>query len=53
MDLNYLLHRHQISLYMAENAACDRSRSAHRELARNYAAEIASVRFQRRPELAA
>lgn len=53
MDLNYLYHRHQISLFMAENAACERSREAHRGFAKAYAAEIASARFERRPECAA
>lgn len=53
MDLNYLLERHQVSLFMAENAACDRSRAAHGALAKAYAAEIASVRFERRPDCAA
>ena len=53
MDLNYLLHRRQVSLFMAENGACERSRAAHRELAKGYAAEIASARFERRPEVAA
>lgn len=53
MDLNYLLRRHQISLFMAENAHSEKAREAHRELAKGYAAEIASVRFERRPECAA
>ena len=53
MDLSYLYHRHQISLAMAANAACDRSRAVHSELAKAYAAEIASARFERRPEMAA
>jgi hypothetical protein len=53
MDLSYLNHRHQISLAMAANAACERSRAVHSELAKAYAAEIASARFERRPEMAA
>ena len=53
MDLSYLNHRHQVSLAMAQNAACDRSRAVHRALANAYAAEIASARFERRPEMAA
>ena len=53
MDLNYLFHRHQVSLFMAENAACERSRAAHDALAKAYAAEIASARFERRPEMSA
>jgi hypothetical protein len=41
MDLNYLYHRHGISLMMAEQAACKRSRNAHRSFATAYADEIA------------
>ena len=52
MDLNYLLRRHQVSLFMAENGACERSRAAHDALAKAYAAEIASARHERRPEVA-
>ncbi len=40
MDLNYLYHRHGISLMLAEQASCDRSRDAHRELAAGYATRI-------------
>lgn len=40
MDLNYLYHRHQVSLHMAENAACDESRRAHLSLVAAYAAKI-------------
>lgn len=43
-DLNYLYQRHQISLYMSDNAACERSRSAHRGLSEAYASLIASAR---------
>lgn len=43
-DLNYLYRRHQISLYMSEHAACERSRDAHRELTAAYAALITSAR---------
>jgi hypothetical protein len=53
MDLNYLLHRHQLSLFMAENAASEQARLAHRQLAEAYAAQIASLRFERPPEMAA
>jgi hypothetical protein len=52
MDLNYLRHRHQVSLFMAQSAASEPAREAHRGLAKAYAAEIASVRFERRPECA-
>lgn len=44
MDLNYLYHRHQISLFMADNADCERSRRVHRELADGYAARIAQAK---------
>ena len=43
-DLNYLYQRHQISLYMSEHAACERSRSAHRGLTEAYASLIATSR---------
>ena len=41
MDLNYLYHRHGVSLIMAERAGCDRSRRAHHSLAAAYAERIA------------
>jgi hypothetical protein len=41
MDLNYLYHRHGISLMMAERAACAQARAAHRGFATAYAGEIA------------
>jgi hypothetical protein len=44
MDLNYLYHRHQISLFMADNAASEEARCIHRELAERYAGRIADVR---------
>jgi hypothetical protein len=48
MDLNYLYHRHGVSLVMAARASCDRSRDAHRSLAAGYAERIAGlVRFNR------
>lgn len=49
MDLNYLYQRHQVSLFMAENAACDEARRAHRELANSYAARIAGAKCPRPP----
>lgn len=48
MDLNYLYHRHQVSLYMSDHAGCDRSRVAHRGFTRAYAALIACARQQAR-----
>jgi hypothetical protein len=44
MDLNYLYHRRQVSLFMAENAAGEDSRRAHRAFADSYAARIASAK---------
>lgn len=49
MDLNYLYQRHQISLYMAEHAASEPARLAHRELTAGYAARIAGVKSSRQP----
>ena len=43
MDLNYLYHRHGVSLLMADQASCERSRIAHRELASAYAGQIAAA----------
>ena len=40
MDLNYLLHRHQVSLMRAEAANSVESRYAHKALARGYAERI-------------
>jgi hypothetical protein len=38
---------------LSENAVIEQARVAHRELAKGYAAKIASARFERRPEHAA
>jgi hypothetical protein len=40
MDLNYLYHRHQVSLFNADNAACEEARRAHLSLVASYAARI-------------
>ena len=40
MDLNYLYHRHGISLLMAARARCEAARNAHRQLAAGYADRI-------------
>ena len=40
MDLNYLYQRQQISLFNADNAACDRSRRVHQSMADAYGALI-------------
>lgn len=47
MDLNYLYHRRQVSLFMADNAACERSRDAHRQLAGGYGRKIAQLQPHR------
>ena len=47
MDLNYLYHRHQVSLFMADNAASEQARKVHGELARRYAADIADMKTRR------
>jgi hypothetical protein len=44
MDLNYLLHRHQVSLMQAETAQCAEARHSHLGLAREYAVQIERVR---------
>ena len=52
MDLNYLYHRHGVSLIMAACASCDRSRDAHRSLAAAYAKRIAGAVRSKREVLA-
>jgi hypothetical protein len=52
VDLNYLYQRHQISVFMSENAACERSRNAHRGLMDAYASLITSARRGRLAVLA-
>lgn len=44
MDLNYLYSRHQISLFRADNADCEESRTAHREMADGYASQISDAK---------
>ncbi|WP_019517320.1 hypothetical protein [Sphingomonas sp. Mn802worker] len=44
MDLNYLLHRHQISLMRAGSGSSDEARHAHRGLATGYRQRIAALR---------
>lgn len=43
MDLNYLFHRHQVSLMRADAASCPPSRAAHVGLVRGYAQRIRAV----------
>lgn len=50
MDLNYLYHRQQVSLFMSENAACRQSRTAHLGLLAAYAARIEQAKTKR-PQL--
>lgn len=40
MALNYLLHRHQVSLMRADAASCVSARSSHLALANGYARQI-------------
>ena len=48
MDFNYLYHRHQVSLFMADHAASPEARAVHRDLTRAYAAKIAGAGGERR-----
>jgi hypothetical protein len=47
MDLNYLYHRHQVSLFNAEHATCEDSRRAHLSLVAAYAAKIEQLKRAR------
>ena len=47
MDLNYLYQRHQVSLFMAANAASEEARRTHREFAKRYAVSIADANLGR------
>ena len=49
VDLNYLYQRHQVALFVAENADSEEARRAHRELANGYAARIAGAKCPRAP----
>ena len=49
MDLNKLLHRHQLSLKVADKSMSPREKLAHAQFAREYSDEIA----RRRAELGA
>ncbi|HEX2804252.1 MAG TPA: hypothetical protein VHN55_09790 [Sphingomicrobium sp.] len=44
MDLNYLYHRHQVSVFNAENATCQQARLAHLNLVAGYAKKIAAAK---------
>ena len=44
MDLNFLLHRHQLSLMSAERALTRREKRVHDQFAREYADQIRFAR---------
>lgn len=44
MDVNYLLHRQQMSLMCAERASCEESRAAHEGLAQGYRSQLLDYR---------
>ncbi|WP_413062275.1 hypothetical protein ACLN6N_16290 (plasmid) [Sphingomonas carotinifaciens] len=43
MDLNYLLHRHQVSLMRSNAAGSPEARHAHNGLVRGYAYQISEL----------
>jgi hypothetical protein len=47
-DINYLLHRQQVSLIRASIARSPESRAAHEGLAREYFAKVREYRQQNR-----
>lgn len=48
MDVNYLLHRQQVSLIRAAVAECPESRAAHEGLARGYTNQVLAYRLANR-----
>ncbi len=52
MDLNYLYQRHQVSLFMAENADSKEARRIHEEFCKRYASCIAEAKLQQLTESA-
>ena len=44
MDLNFLLHRHQLSLMVADRALTPREKRVHDQFAREYAEQIRFTR---------
>jgi len=49
LDVNYLLHRQQVSLIQAAVASCPESRAAHEDMARAYLDQVRdSARANRR-----
>ncbi len=53
MDVNYLLHREQMSLMCAARASCPESRAAHESLARGYRDQLLAYRRANTDALAA
>jgi hypothetical protein len=51
VDLNQLYHRHQVSLYMSDNAPSAHSRATNLALANGYAAEIFAAKRLARASL--
>ena len=52
MDLTYLYHRRGVASFMAENAACSRSRAVHRAFARAYTGRIVRLKRELRGDAA-
>jgi hypothetical protein len=50
MDMNYLLHRHQISLARSSNAKSSEARNAHAGLTKLYATKIKALRASMFPD---
>lgn len=45
-DINYLLHRQQMSLIHAKAAQSDQGRAAYEDMARNYADRVHAYKMQ-------
>lgn len=52
MDINYLLHREQVSLAKANTATCRAARKAHLGLARGYADRLRAGGYPHREPIA-
>jgi hypothetical protein len=46
MDLNQLLHRHQVVLMLQERAANEKERRAYRQFVRDYSVQIQITRME-------
>lgn len=53
LDVNYLLHREQMSLICASRANSPESRAAHEGLAKGYRARVRAYRAENRAAFAA